>query len=146
MVGSFSCLNHNPADAGESALPGQAGSNDIERLTKARLSRGWSDCYGRYLVAPGQIDVMVDPRMHAWDNAPLLPIVVEAGGLRTPPATGDRRWQRTVCERSPARCRAAGVAPAGGPPAGSALRDLLRSANVSARGDRHFGVRRMPPV
>ena len=52
-------------------------------LAKARLSRGWSDCYGHYLVATGRIDVMVDPQMHAWDNAPLLPIVVEAGGRFT---------------------------------------------------------------
>ena len=49
-------------------------------LAKARLSRGWSDCYGHYLVATGRVDVMVDPVMHVWDNAPLLPIVVEAGG------------------------------------------------------------------
>ena len=26
---------------------------------------------------------MIDPLMHIWDNAPLLPIVVEAGGRFT---------------------------------------------------------------
>lgn len=52
-------------------------------LAKAGISRGWSDCYGHYLVATGRIDVMVDPEMHTWDNAPLLPIVVEAGGRFT---------------------------------------------------------------
>lgn len=59
-------------------------SDGLERLLgKARVSRGWCDCYGHYLVATGRIDVMVDPEMHVWDNAPLLPIVVEAGGRFT---------------------------------------------------------------
>ncbi len=56
----------------------------LERLlAKTKVSRGWSDCYGHYLVATGRVDVMVDPLMHIWDNAPLLPIVVEAGGRFT---------------------------------------------------------------
>jgi histidinol phosphatase-like enzyme (inositol monophosphatase family) len=59
-------------------------NDGFERLlAKTKLSRGWSDCYGHYLVATGRIDVMVDPVMHVWDNAPLLPIVVEAGGRFT---------------------------------------------------------------
>lgn len=43
-------------------------------------ARGWSDCYGHYLVATGRVDIMIDPLMHVWDNAPLLPIIEEAGG------------------------------------------------------------------
>lgn len=59
-------------------------SAGLERLLrKAKISRGWCDCYGHYLVATGRIDAMVDPEMHVWDNAPLLPIVEEAGGRFT---------------------------------------------------------------
>ncbi len=43
-------------------------------------ARGWSDCYGHYLVATGRADIMIDPFMSVWDNAPLLPIIEEAGG------------------------------------------------------------------
>jgi fructose-1,6-bisphosphatase/inositol monophosphatase family enzyme len=52
-------------------------------LGAAKISRGWSDCYGHYLVATGRIDAMVEPEMHIWDNAPLLPIITEAGGRFT---------------------------------------------------------------
>ena len=55
-----------------------------ERLrAAARVDRGWSDCYGHYLVATGRIDVMVDAQMHVWDCAPLQPIIEEAGGRFT---------------------------------------------------------------
>ena len=49
-------------------------------VEKARLSRGWGDCYGHMLVATGRADVMCDPLMNAWDAAALVPIVEEAGG------------------------------------------------------------------
>lgn len=52
-------------------------------LAAAKIARGWSDCYGHYLVATGRIDAMVEPEMHIWDNAPLLPIITEAGGRFT---------------------------------------------------------------
>ena len=56
----------------------------IARLLDAvQTARGWSDCYGHYLVATGRADVMIDPYMSVWDNAPLLPIVTEAGGCFT---------------------------------------------------------------
>ena len=56
----------------------------FDRLHSAvRVSRGWTDCYGHYLVATGRIDVMVDPIMSVWDNAPLKPIVEGAGGRFT---------------------------------------------------------------
>jgi histidinol phosphatase-like enzyme (inositol monophosphatase family) len=45
--------------------------------------RTWGDCYGYVLVATGRADVMVDPIMHVWDCAPLLPIMAEAGGRFT---------------------------------------------------------------
>lgn len=47
---------------------------------KAAICRGWGDCYGHALVATGRADVMVDPLLNAWDCAPLVPIMQEAGG------------------------------------------------------------------
>jgi histidinol phosphatase-like enzyme (inositol monophosphatase family) len=56
-------------------------SDAFERLaSKAKLVRGWGDCYGYYLVATGKIDIMLDPAMNLWDCAPMLPILQEAGG------------------------------------------------------------------
>jgi len=52
-------------------------------LARVKIARGWSDCYGHYLVATGRIDAMIEPAMHIWDNAPLLPIITEAGGQFT---------------------------------------------------------------
>lgn len=47
------------------------------------LQRGWGDCYGHCLVATGRSDIMLDPRMHPWDCAALIPILHEAGGRFT---------------------------------------------------------------
>jgi histidinol phosphatase-like enzyme (inositol monophosphatase family) len=56
----------------------------FERLqAAASLVRTWGDCYGYLLAATGRIDLMVDPRMHVWDAAALLPILEEAGGAFT---------------------------------------------------------------
>jgi histidinol phosphatase-like enzyme (inositol monophosphatase family) len=53
----------------------------FERLLRAAACyRGWGDCYGYALVAGGQVEVMVDPILSAWDAAAVLPIVEEAGG------------------------------------------------------------------
>ena len=52
-------------------------------LQTAKLSRGWGDCYGYTLVATGRAEVMVDPAMHVWDCAALMPIIEEAGGSFT---------------------------------------------------------------
>ena len=49
----------------------------------ARMTRSWGDCYGHVLVATGRAQVMVDPILAAWDAAPLLPILTEAGGCFT---------------------------------------------------------------
>ncbi len=64
----------------------------LARLAARRgPTRGWSDCYGHYLVATGRVDAMIDPVMSVWDNAPLQPIIQEAGGRFT-----DLRGQVTV--------------------------------------------------
>jgi myo-inositol-1(or 4)-monophosphatase len=41
---------------------------------------GWGDAYGYILVATGRIEIMLDPVMSAWDAAPFIPILKEAGG------------------------------------------------------------------
>lgn len=48
--------------------------------TGCRISRGWGDCYGHLLVATGRADVIVEPALHPWDAAALIPLVREAGG------------------------------------------------------------------
>ena len=50
---------------------------------KARLHRGWGDCYGHFLVATGAAEVMADPIVEIWDIAPMAVILPEAGGRFT---------------------------------------------------------------
>jgi len=52
-------------------------------LQRARLLRGWGDCYGHMLVATGRAEVVLDPILNDWDCAALLPILEEAGGTFT---------------------------------------------------------------
>lgn len=52
-------------------------------VERAAVARTWGDCYGYLLVATGRAEVMVDPTMAAWDAAPLLPVITEAGGVFT---------------------------------------------------------------
>ena len=47
---------------------------------KAKLHRGWGDCYGHFLVATGRAEVMADPIVSIWDVAPFGIILPEAGG------------------------------------------------------------------
>lgn len=49
----------------------------------SHTQRGWSDAYGYALVATGRAEAMFDPIMNAWDCAPFLPILREAGGTFT---------------------------------------------------------------
>lgn len=51
--------------------------------SRAKLVRGWGDCYGYMLVATGRAEVMLDPAMNVWDCAALAPILREAGGTFT---------------------------------------------------------------
>lgn len=50
---------------------------------RAKLHRGWGDCYGHYLVACGRAEAMVDPIVSVWDVAPMAVILPEAGGRFT---------------------------------------------------------------
>ncbi len=47
----------------------------------AGLVRTWGDAYGYFLVATGQATAMIDPRLNAWDVAPMPVILSEAGGV-----------------------------------------------------------------
>ncbi len=52
-----------------------------ERLVSScYFQTGWGDAYGYILVATGRIEIMLDPVMSAWDAAPFIPILKEAGG------------------------------------------------------------------
>ena len=62
-----------------------------ELIEKAKLVRGWGDCYGYVMVATGRADVMLDPIMAVWDAAALAPIMEEAGGTFT-----DWKGQATI--------------------------------------------------
>jgi histidinol-phosphatase len=48
---------------------------------RAKLHRGWGDCYGHFLVATGRAEAMVDPIVNLWDIAPFAVILPEAGGI-----------------------------------------------------------------
>lgn len=50
---------------------------------RALMSRTWGDCFGYMMVASGRAEVMADPKLSAWDIAPFLPIIREAGGTIT---------------------------------------------------------------
>lgn len=52
----------------------------VELQRQARLARTWGDAFGYLLVATGRAEAMIDPSMHLWDAAPLLPVIEEAGG------------------------------------------------------------------
>ena len=53
-------------------------------LVATRFARTWGDCYGYVLLATGRAEIMVDPAAGAaWDFAPMLPIIEEAGGRFT---------------------------------------------------------------
>jgi histidinol phosphatase-like enzyme (inositol monophosphatase family) len=69
---------------GETAMASFGRGAAYERLRGAsKMQRTWGDCYGHVLVATGRAEVMLDPIMNLWDNAALLPILVEAGGTFT---------------------------------------------------------------
>ncbi len=67
---------------------GPYGSGYARLQSSVRYARTWGDCYGHALVATGRAEIMIDPILAAWDAAPLLTIVTEAGGSYTT-ATGE---------------------------------------------------------
>jgi histidinol-phosphatase len=52
----------------------------LELATTALRTRGFGDFWAHLLVARGAADVALEPELHVWDFAALVPIVEEAGG------------------------------------------------------------------
>ncbi len=51
-------------------------------------TRGWSDCFGYYLLCTGKVDAVVEPLLKSWDITPWLPILAACGGKYTSIAEG----------------------------------------------------------
>lgn len=65
----------------ESYLIDSGGKHFLDALKRdVKLVRMWGDCWGHTLIASGQADIMVEPKMSPWDAAALVPIIEEAGG------------------------------------------------------------------
>lgn len=61
---------------------------------QARRFRWSGDCINYALLCQGRVDVAMDPRMHPWDIAAILPCVREAGGVATSlDGNQDAVWQ-----------------------------------------------------
>ncbi len=54
-----------------------------ELLGKLHFARTWGDGFGYMMVASGRAEAMIDPKLSAWDVAPMVPILTEAGGRFT---------------------------------------------------------------
>lgn len=52
-------------------------------LSQVALFRTWGDCFGYFLLAKGNADIMLDPIMSPWDIMALVPIIRGAGGIIT---------------------------------------------------------------
>ena len=62
------------------SAPGQREAFDaVEALVQ--LSRYGCDCYAYALLAAGQIDLVIEPRMNTYDIAALVPLIESAGGV-----------------------------------------------------------------
>ncbi len=93
------CSNIKDALAGSTAPEIFTATSDIEafdRIKKAvRLIRFGGDCYLYCMVAAGQLDLVVETGLNAYDIAALVPIIENAGGIittweGTPAAQGGR--------------------------------------------------------
>jgi len=71
---------------------------------QARRFRWSGDCVNYALLCQGRVDVAMDPRMHPWDIAAIVPCVREAGGVATSlDGNPDAVWQpNLVASANPA--------------------------------------------
>lgn len=73
-----------------------------EIRNRSRLTRYGTDCYAYALVAMGQIDLVIETGLQAYDIASHVPLIRAAGGVVTNWAGGDCRWGgRTLAAGSP---------------------------------------------
>ncbi|MCD8340046.1 MAG: inositol monophosphatase [Burkholderiales bacterium] len=62
--------------------PEQNGGRRMQDLIdQVKLYRTWGDCFGYFAVATGGADIMIDPSLHYWDIAAIVPIIEGAGGV-----------------------------------------------------------------
>ncbi len=62
--------------------PEQQGGEELQKLIdQVKLYRTWGDCFGYFAVATGGADIMIDPDLHYWDVAALVPIIEGAQGV-----------------------------------------------------------------
>lgn len=54
-----------------------------ELVESVGMYRTWGDCFGYTALAAGYADIMLDPAMHLWDIAALIPVIRGAGGIIT---------------------------------------------------------------
>ena len=63
------------------------GERDMQRYrameTSVKLTRYGADCYAYMMLASGQIDLVVESGLQAYDIMPLIPIIEGAGGIVT---------------------------------------------------------------
>ena len=51
--------------------------NSVERI------RAYGDFWSHMMVAEGVVDIAAEPELNAWDQAALIPVIIEAGGTVT---------------------------------------------------------------
>ncbi|MEM9724775.1 MAG: inositol monophosphatase family protein [Pseudomonadota bacterium] len=77
---------------------------------RARLTRLGTDCYGYAMVAAGQVDLVVEAGLSAYDIQALIPLVRAAGGVVTNWRGGDPSWGGDVLAAGDATLHAAAMA------------------------------------
>jgi len=90
MATGLACTDMDPRDR-DPSIP-------LSRVYRSVRKFRWSgDCTNYGLLCQGRIDVALDPRMHPWDIAALVPCVREAGGVLTSiDGKEDVIWQPTL--------------------------------------------------
>lgn len=71
-----------------------------------RLIRYGTDCYGYALLAMGQVDLVVETGLQAYDIASHVPLITAAGGIVTAWDGGDCRWGGQVVAAASAEIHA----------------------------------------
>ncbi len=51
--------------------------------SQVKLTRTWGDSFGYYLLARGNVEIMLDPIVSMWDVIPIIPIIHGAGAKIT---------------------------------------------------------------
>ncbi len=73
----------------------RAKAERIPHLVRESMAvRTWGDAFGHMMVARGDAQAMIDPRVSRWDVSAIIPILVESGALTTDLAGHDPLAQR----------------------------------------------------